>query len=204
MNTIRLIVASIVTQSVFQRFAQLSKKDKDAVVKKVKEKVNGKGNAKKNNGKKPKKGEVPPQFQKGKKKKNEKPPKEEKVVEEEVVGEKETGGKPEKGKVPPQFQKGKKKEEEAETSEEEVVEEDKAEGDSESKSLDNLVGDLAEEIEVIKTDGQIAPSEVLGLIDNVVKMVHVLLQAKPGKNKKASREEEISQRIADEYIEIDE
>jgi len=144
MNVQRLIVASVMTQGVFQRFAQLSKGDKDKVVEKVKEKVNGKG-----------------------KKKDD-------VVEEEVVDEKK----------------------------EEIVDDGAAEdGNTDEKSegggsLDDLVGDLAEEIEVIKSDGQIAPSEVVGLIDNVVKMVHVLLQAKPGKEKEAaSREAAIVERM---------
>jgi len=195
MKVARLIAASVLTQGVFERFAKLSKKDKDAVVEKVKEKVNGKGKANgkkddKKKGKKPAKGKVPPQFEKGKKKPKdeEKPVEEEAVVEEEVVEEEETTDKkPEKGKVPPQFQKGKKDEEEAGVE----APTDESDGD-ESKSLDNIVGDLAEEIEVIKSDGHIAPNEVVGLIDNVVKMVHVLLQAKPGKPKKASSERELA------------
>jgi len=162
MNVMRLIVASVATQDVFKRFAQLSKKDKETVINKVKEKVNGKG----------------------KSKKDEEPPEEE-AVEEEVKDETVEETESDTGTT------------------EEVAPDTEEQVEGESKSLENLVGDLAEEIEVIKTDGQISPSEVVGLIDNVVQMVHTLLQAKPGKPKKASREDDIAQRIADEAIEVE-
>ena len=67
--------------------------------------------------------------------------------------------------------------------------------EEETTGIEDIVGDLIEEVETIKSDGQVSPSEVLGLIDNVVQMVQVLLDAKPGKAKKASREERIANRI---------
>ena len=150
MNLARLLIASIATQGVYKRFAQLSDEDKAKVVEKVKERVKGKGEAE------PETEESPA-----------KPEKKEEVVEEVT--------------------------EEAPA---DAEEEAPAEPEESPKSeIEDIVGDLIEEVEVIKTDGHVSPSEVLGLIDNMVRMVQTLLQAKPGRAKKASREEAIAERL---------
>lgn len=141
MNITRLIIASVMTHSVFERFAQLSEDDKDAVVSKVKDKV---------------------------KSKNTETTDEDAEMEDVGSSEKATKLISDNAEEETSTDKG-------------VEEKESTEG-----GLDNIVGDLMEEIEVIKSDGKVSPSEVLGLIDNVVQMVQVLLQAKPGKLKKSS------------------
>jgi len=181
MSLNRIIMASVATHGVFERFAKLSAKDKKKVIKKVKDKVKSKGKkddkpakGKKDDKKKPAKGKVPPQFLKKDDKKDEKEedPKEEKAE------------KPAKGKVPPQFLKNK----------DEAPKEDGMADEAESDGLEGIVDGLAKEIEVIKGDGKVEMSEVMGLIENLMGMVDTLVNAKPAKKKKAS-ERDIADRV---------
>ena len=164
----RLVVASVATCSVFERFAKLSDKDKAVVVKKVKEKVNGKG----------KKDEKPPKG-----KKEETPPEE--VVDEKSEGTKEVPAK--KDETTP----AKKLEDAAKGKTEETTEE--------APDMQGIVDGLVKEVEVIKSDGQITPAEVLGLVDNIVQMVGLLVSAKPLRQPKAaSREKRITAKLVAE------
>lgn len=75
----------------------------------------------------------------------------------------------------------------------------------EEPDLGGIVNDLVKEIEAIKSDNVITPSEVLGLVDNIVKMVSSLLTAKPGRARKSFvaslvREEVIASRIVQEEL----
>lgn len=191
MNLSRIIVASVATHGVFERFAKLSKDDKKKVVEKVKEKVKTKSKPKKDDkktkskakpkkddkkGKKPSKGKIPPQFLK-KDDKEEKP--------EEKKDEK--AEKPAKGKIPPQFLKKDDKEEKSEEGKEEGMSE-------ETNGLEGIVDGLVKEVEVIKGDGKVEMSEVMGLIDNMMKMVDTLVNSKAPRKKKAS--EDIADRVA--------
>ena len=145
MNTLtRLVVSSVVTHSVFKRFAALSDEDKASVVEKVKSSVGG--------------------------------------------GEEEAA---EEGA-----------EEGVEEGAEEAVAGEGAEEGGEAPDMQGIVDGLVSEVEVIKGDGQITPSEVLGLVDNIVQMVSVLINSKaPRKSKSASREDSISERVASSIIE---
>lgn len=71
------------------------------------------------------------------------------------------------------------------------------------QDLAAIVDGIAEEIEQIKSDGQVTPGEVMGLMDNMMTMVNELLRAKPGRAKKATdaRIERIATRIVAEYRE---
>ena len=193
MSLNRMIVASVVTHGVFERFAKLSAQDKKKVVEKVKDKVKSKKNDdkkddKKSKGtkddkksKKPAKGKVPPQFEKKDEEKDEAVEKDDKKSK-----------KPEKGKIPPQFEKKDEEKEEAV--------EDGMSDDEESKGLEGIVDGLVKEVEVIKGDGKVEVSEVMGLIDKMMGMVDTLVNAKPARQKKAS-EEEIADRVALDILE---
>ena len=163
----RLMEDSVATQGVFVRFAQLSDEDKKKVKDKVKKKLKEKGGkpkkeapkGKKENGKK-EKGKVPPQF----KKKEEEVPEEKVEVEEEVQEE-----------TP---------EEEESVTEEEVPSEEAPSGEVPSEegqdggSIETIVDELKQEVELIQKDGQVTPSEVIGLFDNLMQMVQTLIESK--------------------------
>ena len=50
----------------------------------------------------------------------------------------------------------------------------------------SIVDDLAKEIQIIKQDGHVSPTEVVGLIKTMMEMVNMLLEAKPGRRRKKS------------------
>ena len=79
---------------------------------------------------------------------------------------------------------------------EEGVEESEEGSADAAPDMQGIVDGLVKEVEVIKSDGQITPAEVLGLVDNIVQMVSVLINSKaPRKSRSASREERIADRI---------
>lgn len=192
-----MIIASVATHGVFERFAKLSDKDKKKVVEKVKDKVKTKSKGKKDEkpakgkkdekpakGKKDKKpakgkGKIPPQFLKKDDKKDEKD-----KAEKPAKDEKDKAEKPAKGKIPPQFLK---KDDKAEEGKEEGMAE-------EADGLEGIVDGLVKEVEVIKGDGKVEMSEVMGLIEKMMGMVDTLVNAKAPKQKKAS--EDIADRVA--------
>ena len=53
--------------------------------------------------------------------------------------------------------------------------------DAPSDELTSIVDGISQEIEQIKSDGQVTPSEVMGLMDNMITMVNELLGAKAKK-----------------------
>ena len=57
--------------------------------------------------------------------------------------------------------------------------------------LTSVVDGIAQEIEQIKSDGQVTPGEVMGLLDNMMSMVTNLLKATPGKEKKTASNRQI-------------
>lgn len=71
--------------------------------------------------------------------------------------------------------------------------------DSESTMM-SIVDGLAQEVEQIRADGQIDSSEVIGLFDNMVQMVTLLLNSKP-KNVKSSMEA-IAERVAARGLQV--
>jgi hypothetical protein len=193
MSIENIIIASVISKDVFRRFAKVSPKDKEKIVEKVKEKVNGKKKPAKEEvvkdeavekveDKKPAKGEVPPQLKKDKAEdKAEKPDVEKPAVETTVEDE---------------------KADEILDMEIEVPDEgDEAPGDDEpSSDMESIVDGIAEEIEQIKSDGQVTPGEVMQLMDNMMGMVDSLLKAKPGRARNSAvaqqiREEEIAGRM---------
>jgi hypothetical protein len=85
--------------------------------------------------------------------------------------------------------------EEAAPKEEEPKEEPAEEEETdETTDMSTIVDGLVSEVEAIKSDGQVTPMEVLGLIDNIVQMVSTLLAAKPGRAKKADIVERVAAR----------
>ena len=66
--------------------------------------------------------------------------------------------------------------------------------------LSGIVDGLVKEIEVIKSDGKVEESEVVGLIDRMMQMVDVLINAKPPRKKRTPPEEDdMAERIAADY-----
>ena len=90
---------------------------------------------------------------------------------------------------------------EGEMSEEPVeVDEDK------KGEIESIVNDLVSEVKTIKQDGQVAPKDVMGLIQSMMEMVNLLVQAKPPTRRRgrrgATREFEIAIRVADSEIQV--
>jgi len=181
MSIENIIIASVMSKDVFRRFAKVSPKDKEKIVEKVKEKVNGKGK------KKPAK-------------KEEAPAEEIEVTDDAVDALKETPAETPKEEAPKDKPDVEKPAVETSITDEEVPDEEVTNETEDIPGMEDIVGDLVEEVEAIKSDGHIAPEEVLGLIDNMVQMVQSLLTAKPGRARKTAtaqrvREEVIAERI---------
>ena len=182
MSVQRMIIAAVMTKPVFQVFAKMSDGDKAKVTKKVKEKVQGKKDGK------------------GKKA----PPIDEEAdapvdAEEETKGKKAPPKKDKGEKVPPKKDKGEdagaEDSKDAESVKDDAGAEPDEAGGAGDQTVESVVQGLLNEVEAIKSDGQITPAEVLGLVDNMVQMVSILVQAKPPRAKKASRID-IADRVA--------
>jgi hypothetical protein len=175
----KILMASIQSNSIFIRFAQMSDENKAKVVEKVTEKVKDKGKGKGKDAPP----EEPPVDDKAKK--DEVPPKEEENQEEEAPageGFDKFKSELETFELPEDVSASLNGEQEETT--DDAPQSEGPEPDSES--LTSIVDGITEEISQIKKDGQVTPGEVMGLMDNMMNMVNELLGAKPAKKKKAS------------------
>jgi len=82
-----------------------------------------------------------------------------------------------------------------------VLEEAPVDDGSETSTNDDVrkaLDDLKQEMGQVTADGKIEAQEVMGLLDNLVMMVNMLLRAKPGRVRKSSvgRERVIAGRVA--------
>jgi hypothetical protein len=214
MNLRKLMIASVATMGVFRKFAQLSDEEKEEVVNKVKEKLNVKDES-------PEESEESPEEESPEKTESEddttedvnEPDDEEGSDESESGDEEESDDDEEVDAVPEDESSETEAEPEPETeaepeteSETEEEPEPEPEPDKEDRKdeITDIVNNLVEEVETIKQDGNVAPKDVLGLITNMMKMVNLLVQAKPPTRRRkksgAEREfliaEEVAERIA--------
>jgi len=194
----RIITASVQSNPVFLRFAQLSDEDKQRVMDLVKQKVENKGTGEEES--------TEQETEESTEQETEEPAKTEESEEQEV-GEK------------PMEDATSQDEEEAEGTdtsdsdaevdsqspaadepeEQESVEAPSGDDEEGSPALTDIVNGIAEEIETIKKDNKVTPTEVMGLMDNMVRMVTELLRAKPGRVRRSSmltrREAIIAERL---------
>jgi hypothetical protein len=61
------------------------------------------------------------------------------------------------------------------------------EGAAESGDLTGMVDGLTKEVDQVKSDGKVDPAEALGILDSMMKMVTMLVDAKPPAKKRAPR-----------------
>jgi len=162
----RMLLASVATKGVFRRLAQLSDEEKAEVVKKVMEKIQGGGQEAE--------GDAPADA--GDAKGLDAMEKEVEALEQEAAAD---VAPPEGGDEAPEA--------DAPGPEEDVPEADApamSDDDGEGGLL-KVVEDLAAEVEQIRSDGRVDPSEVLGLFDNMMQMVTFLVDTKaPAKRRR--------------------
>jgi hypothetical protein len=226
----RLIIAAVATRSVFRRFAELSEDEKKEVVEKVKTKMKDKADP----DDKEEAPEAAPQEEEGKPD-AEQPPEEAKPTgdAEEPAGEEDDKGDKEdedifedegdEGDEDDANEEGDDDTEEVEEVEPDSTEPENAEPEAEPDGeeptgepvevdedkkgeIESIVNDLVSEVKTIKQDGQVAPKDVMGLIQSMMEMVNLLVQAKPPTRRRgrrgATREFEIAIRVADSEIQV--
>lgn len=217
MSLQNLIIASVSTMGVFRRFAKLSEEERKEVIEKVKEKMNIKDEDKKDDSSSDTgKEEVPSDS-------GDKVVEEETKEESTSQGESEEEPKDKEGEEGEEVIDKVKKNivvDEEDGSDGEVVEEEPKdeiednedveedgdeitdeggdevvdEGGDQKEEISDIVNSLVEEVKTIKEDGKVSPSEVFGLITNMVEMVNTLVEAKPARKRKKSS------RIAREFL----
>ena len=196
------LIASAVERSAFRRLAQLSEEDQKKVVEKVKGKLQGddfgtesedvdypwmKAGDEEESGSEDAKGEEVSQSE----------AEEEPSEPESEEAKEEPSEDDEDSEEPSESESDKdsegEPESEAEETDEEPSEDDKdSEGeleldDDRQGKLDELVEDLQKEVEEVREDGKVSPSEVLKLFDNMMGMVTLLVNAKlPNRTRKSS------------------
>jgi hypothetical protein len=212
------IASMIVSSVVFQRFAQLSDEDKDKVVEKVKKKLVEKGEAKpEEDGDKSEsdgEGQGIPEDVKDRVREKVKEKIRERAESDEGSDKPAEDGEEDESVEEAPLEESDEEdtgdvedelEDDASEEEEDVIEDEEDDEDSEedddeepvedaAPDLSQLVNDLAGEISEIKSDGKIAPSEVIGLVNSIVTMVNTLLMAKPGRARKSSLAQELRER----------
>ena len=186
MSIQNLIIASVATRSVFRRFAQLSDEEKKKVVDKVKEKM-GLGDSDDSESGDEDDSKLEDQE------------KSESEIEDESESqfEKDVGnGEDDESEDADEAEKS-DEENESPESEDEIEPELEPESDEDKEQkkdeIEDIVNDLVEEVETLKSDGQVAPKDVLGLITNMMEMVNLLVEAKPPtrRRRKSSEKDEI-------------
>ena len=210
MNINTLVMASVATKSVYKRFAQLSDEEKADVVNKVKEKLNQKSNGEESGDAEDSEesedqlhtlhseegakaisdamnGDIEEETQE--------------TEDTEQPAEESTDEAPQEEEgdddVPEEYDLGPYDDEEESDGQEDESTEDEPE--SEDSGMTELVNQLAEEVEQIKSDGRVETSEVLGLFDNMMKMVTLLVEAKPKGSRKSSIADRVAMRMAKEF-----
>jgi len=66
--------------------------------------------------------------------------------------------------------------------------------------MGEIADDIAEDVDEIREDGKVHPSRVLGLFENMMKMVTLLVRATPPAEEKAVDESRVACRIAEDRI----
>jgi hypothetical protein len=230
MNIQKLIVAAVATRGVFRRFAELSEDEKKEVVEKVKTKMQenkGEDDETTTEETKPSEGESPEKDTETAPE-EERPDADEDADsgadEEDIFGdedddsdtddeddetEDEGDSDDEEGdddteeveEIEPESKEPAESETEEPVSEPEDESEKPVEVDEDKKDeIESIVNDLVDEVKTIKQDGQVAPKDVMGLIQNMMEMVNLLVQAKPPVSRRrrrgATREFEIAMKVA--------
>jgi hypothetical protein len=69
---------------------------------------------------------------------------------------------------------------------------DNADAGGNNENMLKVVNDLAAELKQVKSDGRVDPSEVLGLLGNMMQMVTLLVEAKPPRRRRSSSIDEVA------------
>ena len=114
---------------------------------------------------------------------------------------KENGNGGKKKKSPPEKGKGKAEEGKKEKDEKVVEDDDKGnspfqkkEEEKPEKAPEDMISELQGELEAIAEDGRVTPQEVLGLVDNIMNIMNLVLQAK------LPKEAMLASRVAESYM----
>jgi hypothetical protein len=170
MDIQRLIIASVAVKGVFRRYAQLSADEKAEVTKKVKQKLKEKGNG------------------------DSEVDSDERVVPEDT-NDAVLDTKDNKVEVPARLPADEVPAEEV-PAEEPPAEEPPVE-EPPADDMMGIVDGLVQEVETIKSDGKVEQSEVMGLFENMMQMVTLLVQTKAAPEPK---EASMAARVAADYI----